>query len=290
MRSMTGFGRGVHLSEGARVVVEVRSVNRKQAEVSLHLPPELDVLENRLREEALKTLARGRLEIRVAIELPLAAAKRINAPLAAAYAREFAELARSLELQGGVTLEALLRCPGVLQGGEGAEDPEALWNRVAPALREALTGFNAMRDREGQALANDLVTRIQLLREAVERVRRHAPEVTRRYRELLLQRIQMAGIENVSVEDERVLKEVILFADRSDISEELARLESHFVQFEDCRRAREPVGRKLDFLAQEIHREINTIGSKANDAQISVEVVALKAELERFREQAQNVE
>lgn len=112
----------------------------------------------------------------------------------------------------------------------------------------------------------------------------------KRFREQLLQRIRVAGLENVSAEDERVIKEVVFFSDRSDISEELARLESHFGQFEDCQKSAEPVGRKLDFLAQEMNREINTIGSKANDALISADVVLLKTELERFREQAQNVE
>ncbi len=288
---MTGFGRGVHLAEGGRVVVEIRSVNRKQAEVSLKLPAELEPLELRLREETLKAVARGRVEVRVQLELPATdAAQRVNAELAAAYARELHDLSRTLGLAGGVTLEALVRCPGVLQAEPVEQDPEALWTRVAPAFEEALKAFNAMRGREGAALSTDLESRIQLLREAADRIRQQAPEVGRRYREQLIQRLRLAGIETVSPDDERVLKEIVLFADRSDITEELTRLASHFAQFDDCRSAREPVGRKLDFLAQEINREVNTIGSKANDALISADVVVLKTELERFREQAQNVE
>jgi len=291
MRSMTGFGRGLHISEGARVVVEIRAVNRKQAEVSLRLPVELESLEIRLREEALKVVARGRVEIRVDLELPpSAAAVRLNRPLAAAYAQELQDLARNLNLTGGVSIEALLRCPGVLQAGAGAGDPEEFWGRVEPAFRAALQEFNGMREREGEALAQDLTERVAALQAATQRIKEQAPLVGRRYREQLGQRLKLAGIENISVDDERVLKEIVLFADRSDISEELARLGSHFAQFEDCRRAREPVGRKLDFLAQEINREVNTIGSKANDALIATDVVALKTELERFREQAQNVE
>jgi uncharacterized protein (TIGR00255 family) len=236
-------------------------------------------------------VARGRVEVRVDLELPASALSvRLNRPLAEAYARELQALARTLDLTGGVSVEALLRCPGVLQSGETGVDPDAFWPRLEPAWRAALGEFNAMRDREGQALAEDLAARVAELQSATLRIRELAPGVARRYRETLLQRLKLAGLEGVSVEDERVLKEIVLFADRSDISEELARLGSHFAQFEDCRKSREPVGRKLDFLAQEINREVNTIGSKANDAGIATEVVLLKTELERFREQAQNVE
>jgi uncharacterized protein (TIGR00255 family) len=139
-------------------------------------------------------------------------------------------------------------------------------------------------------LADDLATRIGIMRKAVGQVQKHAPGVAERYRQQLIERIKGAGLEAPGADDDRLLKEIVYFADRSDISEELTRLQSHFQQFEDCRKSREPVGRMLDFLAQEMNREINTIGSKANDTLISREVVTLKAELEKFREQAQNVE
>jgi uncharacterized protein (TIGR00255 family) len=147
-----------------------------------------------------------------------------------------------------------------------------------------------MREREGVHLAQDLEKRISIMRRAATRIQQHAPKVARRYREQLVERIKAAGLEAPGADDDRLLKEVVYFADRSDISEELTRLQSHFKQFQDCRKSREPVGRTLDFLAQEMNREVNTIGSKANDSLISREVVTLKAELERFREQAQNVE
>ena len=289
---MTGYGRGEHSIDGAKVVVELKSVNRKQAEIVLRLPRELEPLEGRVRDEVNKVVARGRVEVQVALEQPgVAKAAKINPALAASYAAELRGLADRLGLVGGVTLEVLVRCPGVIEVSEPAQ-PEAgsLWPAVEPALRSALAGFNAMRGREGEAMAADLALRIGNMGTAVARVRTQAPEVMRRFREQLLQRIKLAGLENVSAEDERVIKEVVFFSDRSDISEELARLDSHFVQFEDCGRSAEPVGRKLDFLAQEMNREVNTIGSKANDALISADVVLLKTELERFREQAQNVE
>lgn len=288
---MTGYGRGEQTRAGTRVLVELRSVNRRQVEVSLRLPPELDPVEARLREEILKNVARGRVDARVFLELPVeSSGTRLNGAVAAAYARELTELTARLGLTGGVTLEALLRCPGVLQTSPAEGDPEASWALVGPALRQALEAFNGMRDREGGALAADLAARISELRAAVGRIREQAPAVVQRYREQMLQRIRLAGVEGISAEDERVLREVVLFADRSDINEELTRLDSHFVQFDDCLRSKEPLGRKLDFLAQEMNREVNTIGSKANDAAIAADVVLLKTELERFREQAQNVE
>lgn len=288
---MTGYGRGEQVNEGTRVVIELRSVNRRQAEVSLRLPPELDPLEGRIRDELLKSVARGRVEARVFLELPAeASGSRVNSALAAAYARELTDLAQRLGLTGGVTLDAVLRCPGVLQASAGESDPESHWKAVEPALRQALDAFNAMREREGSALADDLCARIAELRLAVARIRGQASGVIQRYRDQMLQRIRLAGVDGIAADDERVLREVVLFADRSDINEELTRLESHFVQFDDSARSREPLGRKLDFLAQEINREVNTIGSKANDAVIAADVVLLKTELERFREQAQNVE
>ena len=147
-----------------------------------------------------------------------------------------------------------------------------------------------MREREGIHLSRDLARRVTIMRTAAGRIQKQAPQVAQRYREQLLGRIKTAGLDAPAGEDDRLLKEVVYFADRSDITEEVTRLESHFQQFDDCLKSKEPVGRTLDFLAQEMNREINTIGSKANDSLISREVVTLKAELEKFREQAQNVE
>jgi uncharacterized protein (TIGR00255 family) len=214
----------------------------------------------------------------------------VNVAVAKAYAGELARLAMELGRPEVPSLEVLIRCPGVLEAGSGGSDAEVHWGTLEEALRAGLGSMDQMRRREGEALASDLADRIRLLREAAERVRERAPQVMVRYRENLTQRLRAAGLEGIPVEDERILKELVVYADRSDISEELARLDSHFQQFEDCRRSKEAVGRTLDFLAQEMNREINTIGSKANDAVISVEVVRLKTELERFREQAQNVE
>ncbi len=288
---MTGQGRGESAQAGAQVTVEIRAVNRRQAEVVVVLPAKLAALENRVRELTGPMVSRGRCEVRVTWQetVPETPA-RINHALARAYAVELARLGTELGLTEGPSLELLVRLPGVVQEADEARDPESHWPVLEAALRGALEGFDQMRRREGGALERDLAERIANLRTAVDRVRRRSPEVLVRYRELLGQRIRAAGIAGIEPGDERLLKEVVIFADRSDIAEELARLESHFAQFEDCRTATEAVGRRLDFLAQEMGREINTIGSKANDPAISTEVVTLKTELERFREQAQNIE
>jgi uncharacterized protein (TIGR00255 family) len=293
MKSMTGYGRGECAQDGFKITVELSSVNRKQSEISVTLPREMEMLEASIRDILHKHIARGRLNVRVALHASTSnssARMHLNIPLAKAYTRELNRLARQLKMPGSVTLDHLVRAPGVFQTDEQIVEEENFSPAVEKALKKALAGLVQMRGREGAALERDLSKRIGIMRQAAARVRKEAPGVAQRYREQLVERIKTSGLEAPGTEDERLLKEVVYFADRSDISEELARLQSHFDQFEDCRKSPEPVGRTLDFLAQEMNREINTIGSKANDAAISREVVTLKAELEKFREQAQNVE
>jgi uncharacterized protein (TIGR00255 family) len=219
-----------------------------------------------------------------------AARAHIDTELAHAYARELKRLASELKIDGSVSLDLLIRAPGVLATNEEMTDAEDFWIQIEKALQQALEMLVKMREREGQNLRKDLSHRIAIMRKSVARVQKQAPLVQKRYREQLIERVRNAGLDELPVDEERVLKEVVYFADRSDISEELTRMQSHFQQYDDCLKSREPVGRMLDFLAQEMNREINTIGSKANDGLISREVVLLKTELEKFREQAQNVE
>ena len=291
---MTGYGRGESAQDGFKVTVELSSVNRKQTDISVNLPRNLEPLEARVRDEVNRRIARGRLVARIALHAADAKSSggwRLNSSLAKAYARDFQRLAKELKLADStVTLDVLLRAPGVLQTAEDVADADAFWPAVEKALNKALGTLCRMREREGAHLAKDLGARMAVIRQAVSRVQRHAPGVQTHYRDNLRERIKSAGLDLPGVDDERLLREVVYFADRSDITEELTRLESHFQQFEDCLKSTEPVGRTLDFLSQEMNREINTIGSKANDALISREVVIVKAELERFREQVQNVE
>jgi uncharacterized protein (TIGR00255 family) len=204
--------------------------------------------------------------------------------------RDLRRLGKDLGLSDKITLDLLTRLPGVVQPAEEISEAEELWPATATALDAALEMMLQMRAREGAFLAKDLKGRIAQMRRGVARVQRLVPGVVKHYREQLLQRIRDAGLPAPGLEEERLMKEVFYFADRSDVTEELTRLQSHFQQFDDCLKSAEPVGRTLDFLSQEMNREINTLGSKANNSLISREIVGLKAELEKFREQVQNVE
>jgi uncharacterized protein (TIGR00255 family) len=290
---MTGYGRGDCSQDGFKIAVELSSVNRKQTEISVNLPREMEMLEAQIRDLINRHIARGRVTVRVSLHAGVSkssARMHLNVPLAKAYARELNRLVKQLKLPGPVTLDQVARAPGVLQTDEELAVEEDFWPAVEKALKKGLSQMVKMREREGAHLAQDLTTRMAIMRQAAGRIEKQAPTVAERYRRQLIERIKSADLAAPGVADERLLKEVVYFADRSDITEELTRLQSHFLQFDDCRKSKEPVGRTLDFLAQEMNREINTIGSKANDSLISRDVVTLKAELERFREQAQNVE
>lgn len=293
MKSMTGYGRGEAARGGFKVTVEISSLNRRQSELVLNLPRELEPLEARMRDLIHRRVARGRIQVRVGLHAADEAWRRrvhLNQPLARTYAEALNRLARSLHLEGPVTLDTLLRVPGVIRAEDPETDAEALAPLVDTALEKALAALLRTRQAEGVHLARELTGRIRTLRRLVASIRRRVPRAMRDYRQRLLERLRAAGLEGVRADDERVVREVVFFAERADISEELSRLESHFAQFDQALQSREPVGRMLDFLAQEMGREINTLGAKAADAAISRTVVLLKSELEKFREQVQNVE
>jgi uncharacterized protein (TIGR00255 family) len=292
MKSMTGYGRGEDARNGLKITVEVSSVNRKQTEVSVNLPRDLEVLEAQIRDEINRRVSRGRVTVRVSVHTSGNAGPktRMDLALAKSYVRDLRALGKSLGLADGITVDLLARLPGVVQPAEAIGEAEELWPATSAALNSALDLMLKMRAREGNFLARDLKARMVTMRRGVARIQRRVPGVVERYRAQLIQRIKEAGLQTPALDEDRLAKEAFYFADRSDVSEELTRLQSHFQQFDDCVKSAEPVGRTLDFLSQEINREINTLGSKANDGEISREVVCLKAELEKFREQVQNVE
>ena len=293
MKSMTGYGRGECTAKGASITVELNSVNRKQAEVSLSVPSELESIEPDLRDLILASVSRGRVSGRVVLQYTgssRASSVAVNETQAKAYRRELSKLAKSLEIPDNLSMEGLLRLPGVLENAQPALDAKAFRAPIKSALGQALEGLLSMREKEGGNLGRDLAKRLAKLRRIVKRVAKLAPDVLKHHRERLIERLKKTNVEVPDMDDDRLLREIVYYTDRTDISEELTRLGSHFVQLEECLSDVVPVGRKLDFLAQEMFREINTIGSKANDANISSEVVTLKTELEKIREQVQNVE
>ena len=292
IRSMTGHGRGQAAGGGLRVEVEISTVNRRQLDIQLTLPPPLRLLESRIQDEIAKSVARGRVLVEVVVqgsERVKREAIRVNQDLAKAYVEALRGAAKKLNLRDDLGVSELARLPGVLHYEPLDEDVRKAWPLVEQAVARALEALQRMRAREGAALRRDLTKRLDILAAGVAVIRREAPQVAERYRKNLRERLAKAGlVEGGS--DDKLQRELVLFADRSDITEELTRLDSHLAQARKLISQVEPSGRSLDFLAQEFFREINTIGSKANDAVIAAQVVTFKAELERLREQVQNVE
>jgi uncharacterized protein (TIGR00255 family) len=290
MRSMTGYGRGTATLDGRQVAVELSSVNRKQAEIALTLPRALSELEARVRDEINAHISRGRLTVVVGLHhKPGARSEAINLTAAKAYRKQLEALRKELKLAGEITLDHVLRGPGVIESDNVEIDSDEAWPAVAKALKSALDQFVKMRRQEGDALAADLRKRTLAIQKHVKTIAVLAPKVMEHHRGSLLERAAKAGLE-IGDSDERLLKEIVFFADRSDISEELTRLRSHLDQFFGQLGKDEPVGRTLDFLLQEMFRETNTIGNKANFLAISQIVVGMKTELEKLREQVQNIE
>jgi uncharacterized protein (TIGR00255 family) len=291
MHSMTGFGRGSAAVEEYRATVELSAVNRKQAEVVIQGQRELHELDARIRKLVLEVVSRGRIQVSVVLET--AAAKegeiRIDAALALAFSAAFRELESVVGYPTQLSAADFLRQPGIIRTGSRELDAETAWLTLEPALKEALAQLVAMRESEGTHLKADLLARLGHLKDYAQKIALEAPARVSRQRELMMKRLHDAGLE-LDVTDERVAKEVALFADRCDVSEEITRLDSHFTKFCEYLDGGEAPGRALDFLCQELFREFNTIGSKANDASIAQTIVEAKTELEKIREQVQNVE
>jgi uncharacterized protein (TIGR00255 family) len=289
MRSMTGYGRGTATFDGRQIAIELSAVNRKQAEIALSLPRALLELEPRMRDEINAHLSRGRLTVAVGLHARNGGNSGVNLAAARAHRNQLEILRKTLKLSGEVTLEQVLRGPGVLDSENEEIEVERAWPAVLKALQAALQHFVQMRKCEGRALAADLRARAVSIQKKTREIALLAPQVAAHHRSALLDRAAKAALE-INPSDERLLKEIVFFADRSDISEELTRLRSHLDQFMGHLAKEEPVGRTLDFLLQELFREINTIGNKANFLAISQIVVTVKTELEKLREQVQNIE
>jgi uncharacterized protein (TIGR00255 family) len=288
---MTGYGRGQAEHNGNRFCVELNSVNRKQSDVVVNLPRDLAALEPRIRETINENISRGRTTVTVTLRNRANDTQQLalDTNLARSYHDAMRALQKELDAPGEITIGLILQAPGVMRLPEQGIDPDEVWPRVEQALRAALADLIKMREREGKHLAKDLIHRLKEIRKKLKEIRGLHPDVAKKYRTALLDRLEKAGLP-LDPADDRIVKEVSFFADRTDVSEELTRLESHLAQFAHHLRRNEPVGRTLEFIAQEISRELNTLGAKGNDAAISQRVVACKAELEKIREQVQNLE
>ena len=291
MKSMTGFGRGEAQRAGVTWSVECSAVNRKQLEVAVNLPRELAELENAVRTEVSAAVSRGRVNVAVRKEAAAATADavRVDQALAAQYFHAMHALALKLDIPPQIALADITRLPGVLSMAQTEATVEEAWPAIQEALAAALKQLTVMRAAEGVSLRADIEARLRTIEALLESIRAKAATVPEYQRKMLRQRLEEAGIP-LPLDDERLVKEIALFADRTDISEEQSRAASHVKQFRAYLDADAPAGRSLDFLLQEFFREFNTMGSKCNNAEIAHHVVTAKTELEKIREQVQNAE
>jgi uncharacterized protein (TIGR00255 family) len=291
MNSMTGFGRGDAAGDGVTWNVEASSVNRKQLEVAASLPRELSELEPLIRNGVAACCSRGRVAVQVRCDTGAlgAATVKLDTKLASQYAKAVDDLALWLDLPKTLTLADAMRWPGVLEQERTTPDAEKAQPLIQAALNIALQQLVTMRAAEGANLKADIEARLATIASLLTDIETRTAEVPALYRKALLQRLTDAGLP-VDLNDERLIKEIALFADRCDISEETSRARSHLAQFAKYLAAKEAMGRNMDFLSQELFREFNTMGSKANNADLAHLVVAAKTEIERIREQVQNVE
>jgi len=292
IKSMTGYGKAEAATEAGRLIVEIRSVNHRYGEIYVKIPRALMPFENEVRKCVAGQLKRGKIEVFVQQEGVAGAISHpvLNLQLARAYHEMFMRMKEALGLHEPVTLSLIAAQKDVLSlGGEDEGAAETLQKELLAAVGGAVDNLDAMRLREGAALMEDLVSRRESLSTLIARVAEHAPQVVVDSAKRLKERVeQLAG--DSGVDEGRIAQEIAFMSDRCDITEELVRFGSHLRQFDETILMDEPVGRKLDFLLQELNREVNTIGSKANDSDITSCVVQLKAELEKIREQVQNIE
>ncbi|MEZ5324906.1 MAG: YicC/YloC family endoribonuclease [Verrucomicrobiales bacterium] len=291
MKSMTGFGRGEISVDGVRFRVEISSVNRKQIDVVVNLSRDLVELDIPLRKTIAETVSRGRVVVSVTVEQLRATAQnlRVDDALADQYHAAAVRLVKKHKLAAGVTAADILRSPGVVSLSDHPVEAASAWPHIQEALNRSITAFNKSRAREGNHLKKDMMARLRTLRGLLKSIAKEAATVAAYHRANLHRRLEESGLP-LPLDDERLLKEIGFFAERCDISEEITRLECHFEQFQNYLNSTEPQGRAMDFLSQELNREFNTIGSKANKAGIAQLVVTGKSEVEKIREQVQNVE
>ena len=291
LKSMTGFGEGIAAADGIRVSVEISSVNRKQLDVNISLPRNLITLDAQVQALVRQAFSRGRVSgiVRVEAADGSAGTVQVDSKLAAQYVENIRKTAKKLNLPDDLGAETLARLPGLVSVEQETLDAGHVTVVLEQAMARALRGLTRMRSAEGRALEKDLRSRLALLGAGMKSIAGLSAGVVENYRAKLFQRLEEAGLDDLAA-DERIVKEIAIFADRCDISEELTRLKSHLGQARKLLRLSEPVGRTFDFLCQELFREINTVGSKANEVEITRQVVSFKTELERIREQVQNVE
>lgn len=291
-RSMTGFGTGSAENGGASMVVQIRSVNHRYCDVAVRIPKELGALEDKVRACVQDRVSRGRIEIGVTIQENLSGSCRLDVdiPLAKAYRDAITRLREALQLpECHLSAETFIGLPDVIRADERGGDPDAAWPLLEEALSRAVEAMVSMREQEGRKLCDDIIHRTDKIEQFIKRIGERAPNVASEWRSRLEARMREL-LHRTDLDESRLALEAAVFAEKSSIDEELVRITSHIGQIRETIRSHGPIGKKLDFLIQESQREANTIASKANDLDIVASVIEIKVELERIREQIQNIE
>lgn len=289
IRSMTGFGRGEYENEGRKYIVEIKAVNHKYSDINIRLPRFFNNMEDLIRKRISNVISRGKIDVFVSFENYSGKGTniRINRELAKEYINELKSLAEETGLEFNVNLIDISKLPEILKLEEN-EDEEEIESELMMAVDVALAKFIKMRETEGEKLVQDIEKRIHIIEKKLEEIKKYSGNLVEEYIEKLQTRI--TEILKTEVDEARLMQEIVLFSDKSSIEEELTRLDSHISQFLKLIKTSSPVGKKIDFLIQEINRETNTIGSKANCLEITNRVIEIKTEVENIREQIQNIE
>jgi len=292
MRSMTGYGRSEVKEAAGMFAIELRSVNNRYLDVQVKVPRGLAALEPRVRKAVQDAFSRGRFDVYITRSGADAGSVRftVDGDRAEQYIGALRELKTRFALPGEIDLALLTALPDIISREEVTEDAERVWTALAGALAQAMTGLRTMREQEGETLASDIAGRLTAIEERINAISARVPGTVEQARKRMIDALER--ILKEQPDPARVAQEIAILAERTDVTEEITRLASHGGQFLALMQGtgREPVGRKLDFLIQEMGREVNTIASKALDAEISLQVVTIKAELEKIREQVQNIE
>lgn len=291
IKSMTGFGRGKSQTDGMECLVEIKTVNHRYSDVYIKIPRQISFLEDKVREVVSKSVSRGKADVFISFDDFSEDAKsiQIDESLAKAYINTLRQLKDKYSLQDDIAVSLIAKFPDVLKVEKVEQDEEKIWKLLSEAVDGAVNSLINMRQIEGEGLKNSILEKTDFIENIVKEIGIRAPEVVKEYKSKLENRIKEM-MEQQLVDENRMATEVAIFADRCSIDEELVRLSSHINQLRETLKTGQSVGRKLDFLIQEMNREINTIGSKANDLNITKFVVEIKSELEKIREQIQNIE
>ena len=291
VKSMTGYGRARQTLRGRDITVEVRSVNNRYLDCTVKVPRTYIFAEDAVKSRVQKAVSRGKVDVFITIDATAAdeTVVAVNEPLARGYYEALTKIRDMFSLEGELTAAVLAKFPDVLTVTKAEEDLESVAGDICAVLDEALEAYNAMRAVEGDKLCEDIAGRVTTIETVVGKVEERSPQTVAAYREKLTARMQEV-LQSTTIDESRILTEAAIFADKIAVDEETVRLRSHIAQLRTMLKSDQPVGRKLDFLIQEVNRECNTIGSKCNDLTIAQDVVNMKAEVEKIREQVQNIE